>query len=147
MTLEQIVAQHPCPIIRAKIMENLNEPPYIGKIVDIEDVMVVAMKYWGETKEGVDFWYAATSSITSSYSDLKHLDKSIPPAPKWLPIDRDNPPSGNVAAMKLGVSKVHAGRLYKDEDESYLDIDDITELRGLTHYIPLSDLLNLPIAE
>lgn len=71
----------------------------------------------------------------------------VEPTPKWLPIDRDNLPSGMVLATQLGSGKVHAGKLYNDDGYMYLEVDEITELKGLTHYIPLSDLLNLPIAE
>ncbi len=71
----------------------------------------------------------------------------LPPAPKWLPIDKDNLPKCIVAATQVGSGKVHAGRLYNDDDYMYLEVDEITELKGLTHYIPLTDLLNLPISE
>lgn len=155
MTLEQIVATHPCPIIRGKIMENVIEPPYIGKIEDLEDVMVVAMRYWGDTKEGLDFWSAASNRITDTYSDLKHLDKScVPepaqPLPVWRKIDKENLPNGKVAAIDYGNdNNVYYGTLELDYDGERvrLELSANTYVYRFTHYIPLSELINLPIED
>jgi len=143
-TLEQIVASHPCPIIRAKIMENVDKDEQYN---DISEVVGAGFQ-WYLTKEGSDFWDGVCGQFDSPYSDLKHLDKSyvpdpIPPIPKWLPIDMGNLPVDRVA-VKNDDNQTHYGKLWIYGNRIRVDNDNIL---NPTHYIPLSDLLNLPIAE
>lgn len=148
-TLEQIVATHPCPIIRAKIMENVDKTQQYQGLFDI----VYHGMNWSKTKEGYRFWKTFCGFISATYSDLKHLDNSYtpkptPPTPKWLPIDRDKLPVEKVAAMHINTPLVFTGILYLCENEGIsLEICNGANVHGFTHYIPLSDLLNLPIAE
>lgn len=71
------------------------------------------------------------------------LIQDTPPTPKWLPIDRDNLPIDRVA-VKNGDNQTHYGKLWIYGNRIRVDNDNIL---NPTHYIPLTDLLNLPIAE
>ena len=68
------------------------------------------------------------------------------PTPKWLPIDPNNLPIGIVATTNRNVSNpvFYVGVLHKDENGAYLNIMGGGVVSESTHYIPLSDLLNLP---
>ena len=156
MTLEQIVATHPCPIIRAKIMENVNVPNYekTSALSELTNLILYGINNWEDTKEGGEFWDAVYMDHQSTYNDLKHLDKSYTPEPttpipKWLPIDRDNLPSGKALAIDYpAFNDVYYGTLQlADDNRIRLYIGGGSYLYRLTHYIPLSDLLNLPIWE
>ena len=156
-TLEQIVSQHPCPIIRAKIMENVNVPNYekSSALSEITNLILHGINNWGDTKEGVEFWDAVYMDNADNYNDLKHLDKSYtpepaPPTPKWLPIDRDNLYPDKVVAMDICGSEngIYFGTLELDRNNDIvLYLGNGQYLPRFTHYIPLVDLLNLPISE
>lgn len=72
-----------------------------------------------------------------------------PPTPKWLPIDRDNLPSGKVVAIDYpAFNDVYYGTLELIADNRIrLYIGNGQYLYNFTHYISLTDLLNLPISE
>jgi hypothetical protein len=76
----------------------------------------------------------------------------LPPTPKWIPIDKDNLPQILVAAInrKEDNPQVYTGALHLNDANNRLYIQSIggyVRLYDFTHYIPLTDLLNLPIAE
>ena len=158
-TLEQIVSQHPCPIIRAKIMENANVPNYEKQsaLSKLTNLILYGINDWEDTKEGGKFWDAVYMNHTATYNDLKHLDLSYvpeptPPTPKWLPIDRDNLPKILVAAINRNEHSpiVYTGTLNISDIDGSLYIQSTggyVRLYDFTHYIPLLDLLNLPILE
>lgn len=75
--------------------------------------------------------------------------EDTPPTPKWLPIDKDNLPSDTVAAMNITQpTHIFTGTLELNRyDDITLYIGNGQYLSNFTHYISLSDLLNLPIAE
>lgn len=77
------------------------------------------------------------------------LLESAKPTPKWLPIDRDNLPSGKVAAIDYpAFNDVYYGTLELIADNRIrLYIGGVSYMYSLTHYIPLTDLINLPISE
>lgn len=87
---------------------------------------------------------------TQIYAWRQITTKDIPPTPKWLPIDRDNLYPYEVAAFDINdkASGVQCGIL-----ENHLCVNKIgLSVNGIvsypyTHYIPLADLLNLPISE
>ena len=151
-TLEQIVSQHPCPIIRAKIMEN--KPNSSKKFKNLKHLLNDGF-LWSFSKQGYYFWKGVYDDVKCVYNDLKHLDNSYktesstPPTPKWLPIDMDNLPTGKVVAIDYpAFNDVYYGTLELTEDSRIrLYIGGGSYLYRLTHYIPLSDLLNLPISE
>jgi len=152
MTLEQIVATHPCPIIRAKIMENV--ATYLTSVekYNLKSIVVYGIENWRNTKEGYKFWNAVDDNYTAPYSDLKHLDNSyvpetaLPPV-MWRKIDKDNLPDEPVlAGDKEDFSKCLMGYLQHDKKQWYeLKVFGFQNTAvGMTHYIPLSDLINLP---
>jgi hypothetical protein len=148
MTIEQIVAQHPCPIIRGKIMERLGISEL--NLKEWADVSFFAVD-WTGTKEGEVFWNAVHGNPTATYSDLKHLDKSyVPepakPLPVWRKIDPNNLPIERVAAFEIkNKNLLFVGTLYVDNDFGIsIEMYKGANVHGFTHYIPLSDLLNLP---
>jgi len=77
------------------------------------------------------------------------LLEAAKPTPKWLPIDKDNLPDDRVAAIEIkNPNLLFTGTLYIDDDFGIsLEIIKGGTVHGFTHYISLSDLLNLPIAE
>jgi hypothetical protein len=154
MTLEQIVNTHPCPIIRDKIMENVNVPNYEkGKYLsEFSSLILYGINNWEDTKQGGDFWNAVYKFPTAPYSDLKHLDLSyVPelakPLPVWRKIDPNNLPIDTVVAMHIDEPTIiFMGSLELDRhNEITLYISNGQYLPNFTHYIPLSDLINLPI--
>ncbi len=72
-----------------------------------------------------------------------------PPTPKWLPIDKDNLCIDTVAAMSITQpTHIFTGTLELNRyDDITLYIGNGQYLSNFTHYISLTDLLNLPIAE
>jgi len=122
---------------------------------DLEDVIFDGF-IWGNTHQGWDFWSKVASNITNcitdTYDQLKHLDKSYlheptPPTPKWLPIDRDNLPDEPVLAGNIDKKQIVVNRITINHLDGTIQSHNRREFFEVTHYIPLSDLLNLPIAE
>lgn len=148
MTLEQIVNTHPCPIIRGKIMENVDN--------DKEYKSLNGLLYhgfsWLESKEGEKFWVEVYKSITAPYDYLKHLDLSYVPEPAkqpvmWRKIDAKDLCIDTVVAMHIDEpTQMFTGTLELDKyDRITLYISNGQYLPNFTHYIALSDLINLPI--
>jgi hypothetical protein len=133
-------------------MENVDKTQQYQGLFDI----VYHGMNWSETKEGYKFWKTFCGFISAPYSDLKHLDNSYTPeqatpSPKWLPIDPNNLSGENVLAGNiLDLSKPLIGYLRRDSEtyQVYLKVfGSDHRVTNFTHYIPLTDLLNLPIAE
>jgi hypothetical protein len=150
MTLEQIVNTHPCPIIRGKIMENVNKERTYAKL----DEIIWDGFIWNVTPEGTKFWNRVSHNLTATYSDLKHLDLSYVPEPAlppvmWRKIDANNLPIDTVVAMHIDEPTIiFMGSLELDRhNEITLYIGNGQYLPNFTHYIPLSDLINLPIED
>jgi hypothetical protein len=153
MTLEQIVNTHPCPIIRGKIMENvatITLPEKIGKnIIDIIDYFG-----WDKSKEGYDFWNTVFESIyynkIATYSDLKHLDLSYVPVQAlqpvmWRKIDANDIPTDVVLCTNEDKSKIVINRIGVNALDGKIQSNNRREFFEVNYYIPLSDLINLPI--
>lgn len=86
------------------------------------------------------FWLEPTMP---SGEDLFLADD--PNTPQWLPIDWDNLPEGEVAAM--GADKiVYSGWLMNSFGEKSI-MSNCEPVYNTTHYIPLKDLVNLPIGQ
>ena len=106
---------------------------------------------WLESKEGEKFWVEVYKLNTAPYSDLKHLDLSYVPEPAkppvmWRKIDKDKLPTDRVVVRYDNLSLIYAGFLGIDEHGFlFLKCDNTTLTYDFTHYIPLSDLINLPI--
>jgi hypothetical protein len=146
MTLEQIVNTHPCPIIRGKIMENVDKLEKYGNL----NSLICTGFFWNITQgnEGVDFWNAVSKNKNFTYDQLKHLDLSYVPEPAkppvmWRKIDNSELPIDRVV-VKNNKNETHYGKLWKYGNILRIDNDNI---KDPTHYIPLSDLINLPIED
>ena len=158
MTLEQIVNSHPCPIIRGKIMENVKTQLNGAEFEKSNLFSLMCIFSWSASAEGLDFWNEAIRTTFPAYSGLKHLDNSYvsepaKPLPVWRKIDKDNLPKERVAAIAVAnPDKVHTGNLYNEDLDfsisgAYLGNTGYGIVLGMTHYIPLSDLINLPIED
>jgi hypothetical protein len=156
MTIKQIVNTHPCPIIRGKIMENVTVTNYkkSSALSELTNLILYGINDWNDTKEGGGFWDAVYMGNNAPYSDLKHLDLSyVPepakPLPMWRKIDPNNLPIERVAAFEiLNPNLLFTGTLYSDDDFGIsLEMYKGATVHGFTHYIPLSDLINLPIED
>lgn len=77
------------------------------------------------------------------------LSEAAKPTPKWLPIDKDNLYPEKVAAMNITQpTHIFTGTLELNRyDDTTIYIGNGQYLSNFTHYISLTDLLNLPIAE
>lgn len=149
MTLEQIVATHPCPIIRGKIMENVDaSKPY----EDLEDLIFDSF-IWGNTPQGWDFWSKVASNITDGitapYSALKHLDLSYVPEPAkqpvmWRKIDSNDIPENIVLCANSDKTQIVVNRITINHLDGTIQSHNRREYFEVTHYILLSDLVNLP---
>jgi hypothetical protein len=154
MNLEETISQHPCPIIKAKLMEHAS---HIKPLTNSMYFIAMAILNQRETSEGCNFWYAVAKHNAATYETIKHLDRSyyvnpqhanhVKPTAIWRKIDKDNLPVGIVATTNRNVSNpvFYVGIFHKDRDGFYLNIVGGGVVSELTHYIQLSDLLNLPI--
>lgn len=71
-----------------------------------------------------------------------------PPTPKWLPIYRDNLPTEPVLCCNSDdKTKIVINRITINHLDGTIQSHNRREFFEVTHYIPLKDLLNLPIAE
>jgi hypothetical protein len=157
MTLEQIISTHPCPIIRGKIMENLTQPKNTETHYSFSKVIIHCLPYWANTKEGRNFWDCIYESVYSNrmttYAAFQHLDLSYVPEPAkppvmWRKIDKDNLPVGAVLAKSINnKSEIPIiGIIRPTYSGFYVECINYKPFnREATHYIPLSDLINLPI--
>ena len=148
MTLEQIVAQHPCPIIRGKIMENVNKERTYAKL----DEIIWDGFIWNVTPEGTKFWNEVSHNLTATYSDLKHLDQSyVPepalPLPVWRKIDPNDIPTDVVLCANKDKSKIVINRIGVNALDGTIQSNNRREFFEVNYYIPLSDLINLPIED
>ena len=151
MTLGQIVNTHPCPIIRGKIMENVDKTEIYS---DFDDLLSGGFG-WDTAKERTKFWIEVSKSITAPYSDLKHLDLSYTPEPAkqpvmWRKIDPNNLCTDYVVAIDNDHTPkpVVKGTLELTEDDRIrLYLGNGSYMYRFTHYIPLSELINLPIED
>jgi hypothetical protein len=149
MSIEETISKHPCPIIRAKITENIK--PSRADFTDLGDAIFCGI-IWQHTKEGVSFWKQLYENDTAPYSDLKHLDNSYVPEPlqspvMWRKIDKDNLPIHTVAVIhKNDLTQIFTGTLELNRhNEITLYVGNGQYLPGFTHYLPLLELLTLPI--
>jgi hypothetical protein len=148
MTIEQIVNTHPCPIIRGKIMENVDNTEVYSTLDDLIFTGII----WHKTKEGLVFWQDVFKDLTATYSDIKHLDLSYVPEPAkppvmWRKIDANDLCIDTVVAMHIDEpAQMFTGTLELNRyDDITLYISNGQYLPNFTHYIALSDLINLPI--
>ena len=70
-----------------------------------------------------------------------------PPTPKWLPIDKDNLPDEPVLAGNIDKKQIVVNRITINHLDGTIQSHNRREFFEVTHYISLTDLLNLPIAE
>jgi len=145
MTLEQIVNTHPCPIIRGKIMENADRTQNYS---DISHVIGGGFLFH-TTKEGGSFWNGVCMNFDATYSDLKHLDLSYVPEPAlqsvmWRKIDKDNLPENIVLCANSDKTQIVVNRITINHLDGTIQSHNRREYFEVTHYIPLSDLVNLP---
>ena len=120
---------------------------------DLEDVIFDGF-IWSNTPQGWDFWSKVinniTDGITSTYSDLKHLDLSYVPEPAlqpvmWRKIDPNDIPTDVVLCANEDKSKIVINRIGVNALDGTIQSNNRREFFEVNYYIPLSDLINLPI--
>lgn len=67
--------------------------------------------------------------------------------PKWLLIDKDNLPDEPVLAGNIDKKQIVVNRITINHLDGTIQSHNRREFFEVTHYISLTDLLNLPIAE
>jgi len=153
MTAEQIVNTLPCPVIRAKILENVD---VAKEYHDIKGVLAGGF-HWDKTKEGEDFWAAVAKEPTTGYEQIKSLNncyllEPAKPVVVWRKIDKANLPIGLVNCIEVGVGKpdkIMRGELRIGEfGNVVLDLASrrLTDI-SVSHYLTDSDLLEIPIEQ
>lgn len=115
-----------------------------GVITEIQDNGTPKVMIYVDFENGYKIW-CYTQNHRGITLNVEILDQTQ----KWLPIDRENLPTCKVVAIDYpAFNDVYYGTLELTEDSGIrLYIGSGSYLYKLTHYIPLSDLLNLPIAE
>lgn len=124
-------------VISASTGTELNVSGWVGEIIEVQSDNFVGIKF-------------AEYPLLYCFSDDGiSLDLEVIPTPQWLPIDMDNLPDGKVAVIDYPKENiVYVGTLEVDENNRVsLEVSKFCHLGTFTHYIPLTDLLNLPIAE
>lgn len=156
MSIQEIISKHPCPVIKAKLMEHAS---HIKPLTNSMYFIAMAVLNQRETSEGGEFWYAVARHNDAPYDMLKHLDQShyvnprhathVDPTTTWRKINPDNLPADEVVAMQLGDTRLFNGFLAPysgamDYKFILFGTPEGSKVLGLTHYMLLSDLLNLP---
>lgn len=135
-------------------MENVNVPNWEkGEYLsELSYLIQYGINDWDETKEGYTFWDSVYQDTTTPYNLLKHLDNSYTPEPvqppvMWRKINKDNLCADRVAAINIETPElIFTGTLGWDRyDEVVLYLGNGQYMPHFTHYLPLSELLNLPI--
>ena len=154
MTLEQIVNTHPCPIIRGKIMDNVTERNYleIDNNTTVKAIVFHCIKTWSISKEGSKFWKSVYMDNTLIYDQIKHLDLSYVPEPAkqpvmWRKIDANDIPTDVVICANEDKSKIVINRIGINALDGTIQSNNRREFFEVNYYIPLSDLINLPIED
>jgi len=127
-------------VITASTGTELNVSGWVGEIIEVQSDNFVGIKF-------------AEYPLLYCFSDDGiSLNLEVISTPKWLPIDKDKLPKILVAAINRNENSpiVYTGSLNFSDVDGGLYIQSIggyVRIYDFTHYIPLSDLLNLPIAE
>ena len=105
---------------------------------------------WLESKEGQKFWSEVYKLNTAPYSDLKHLDNSyvselVKPPVMWRKIDPNDIPTDVVLCANEDKSKIVINRIGVNALDGTIQSNNRREFFEVNYYIPLSDLINLPI--
>lgn len=120
-----------------------------GVIEKIQDNGTPKVMIYVDFENGYKIW-CYTQNHRGITLNVEILEPTAP-TPKWLPIDPNNLSGENVLAGNiLDLSKPLIGYLRRDSEtyQVYLKVfGSDKKVTEVTHYIPLTDLLNLPIAE
>ena len=124
-------------VITASTGTNLNVNGLTGEIIEVQSDNFVGIKF----AEYPLLYCFSDDGIT--------LDLEVTPTSKWRKIDKDNLCIDTVAAMNITQpTHIFTGTLELNRyDDITLYIGNGQYLSNFTHYLPIADLLNLPIAE
>ena len=114
-----------------------------GVITDITRNNTPDVMIYVDFENGYKIW-----CYTQNHRGIELNVEILEPTPKWLPIDRDNLPTEPVLCCNFDdKTKIVINRITINHLDGTIQSHNRREFFEVTHYIPLTDLLNLPIAE
>jgi hypothetical protein len=136
---------------RVKVISGANVTPseqfngMEGVITDITRNNTPDVMIYVDFENGYKIW-CYTQNDRGIELNIEVIEDT-PPTPKWLPIDKDNLPDEPVLAGNIDKKQIVVNRITINHLDNTIQSHNRREFFEVTHYISLSDLLNLPIAE
>jgi hypothetical protein len=135
-------------------MDNVTERNYleIDNNTTVKAIVFHCIKTWSISKEGSKFWKSVYMDNTLIYDQIKHLDLSYVPEPAkqpvmWRKIDANDIPTDVVICANEDKSKIVINRIGINALDGTIQSNNRREFFEVNYYIPLSDLINLPIED
>lgn len=129
-------------VITASTGTELNVSGWVGEIIEVQSDNFVGIKF-------AEYPLLYCFSDDGIVLNVEILTTDTDSPVKWRKIDKDNLSIDKVAAMNITQpTHIFTGTLELNRyDDITLYIGNGQYLSNFTHYISLTDLLNLPIAE
>jgi hypothetical protein len=129
-------------VITASTGTDLNVSGWVGEIIEVQSDNFIGIRF-----ENYPLLYCFSDDGITLNVEILHDDTDKPVM--WRKIDPNNLPIDTVAAMHINEPKnIFTGTLELNRyDDITIYIGNGQYLSNLTHYIPLSDLINLPIQQ
>ena len=136
---------------RVKVITGANVTPYLldgktGVIADID--YAPSIEFIGlhvKFDNGLEAWCHRQKDAGIELN--VEILEDTPPTPKWLLIDKDNLPDEPVLAGNIDKKQIVINRITINHLDGTIQSHNRREFFEVTHYISLTDLVNLPIAE
>jgi hypothetical protein len=126
-------------VITASTGTDLNVSGWVGEIIEVQSDNFIGIRF-----ENYPLLYCFSDDCITLNVEILGADTDKPVM--WRKIDKDNLPTDRVVVRYDNLSLIYAGFLGRDEHcFLFLKCDNTTLTYDFTHYIPLSDLINLPI--
>jgi hypothetical protein len=130
-------------VITASTGTELNVSGWIGEIIEVQSNNFIGIRF-----ENYPLLYCFSDEDITLNVEILHLDADKPVM--WRKIDKNNLPQTLVGVNNRNEDnpQVYTGFLHLNDANGKLYIQSIggyVRLYDFTHYIPLSDLINLPI--
>jgi hypothetical protein len=127
-------------VITASTGTDLNVSGWIGEIIEVQSDNFIGIRF-----ENYPLLYCFSDDGITLNVEILGADTDKPVM--WRKIDKDKLPTDKVAAIDYPKhNNVYIGVLEVDENNKVaLEVSKFCHLGNFTHYIPLSELISLPI--
>ena len=127
-------------VITASTGTDLNVSGWVGEIIEVQSDNFIGIRF-----ENYPLLYCFSDD--GIVLNVEILGDNIKQPVMWRKIDANNLCIDTVVAMHINEPmQMFTGTLYTDDDYTVsIEICKGAAVSGFTHYIPLSDLINLPI--